>query len=411
VPERRSTIGGRRPARARFSSLAPLAPFAPPALLAWIALLALLAFGSSAVMGQERGVEERRTELARLKKQVEEKRKSIEKLKRQGENVDKLLAEIERERSLTERYLEKIVSQEQALTTEFDGHRNHLAASQRRCEELRADLSRALVSYYKERRVDAAELLVSSATFGELFARSHYWMRLIRKFQSQIDQLEEVRADVTQEMTAVERRRQEVADLRAEREAQLAHLAEQEGESRQQRAKLKKAVASQEEQTRKLLASQKEIERLIEQALKSSKKTGGKGFFGKQGKMPWPVEGKVISRFGTQEHPVYHTQVENKGIEIQAAEGTPVRAVMSGRVVYEGWLEGYGRTVVLDHGNGFFTLYAHASETLVSRNDKVEEGQAIARVGSTDSLLGAALYFEIRQEARALDPLRWLKGR
>ena len=108
-------------------------------------------------------------------------------------------------------------------------------------------------------------------------------------------------------------------------------------------------------------------------------------------------------------NPRYGTQVLQKGIEIAAAEGTPVRAVSGGRVVYAGWLEGYGNTIVLDHGNDFFTLYAHASQILVRQGADVSAGSEIARVGSTDALDGPGLYFEIRQGAEARDPLEWLE--
>ena len=372
-------------------------------------LVLLLIAGLSGVAGQERSVDARRTELATLKKQIEEKRRLIAKLRGEGENLERLLAETERERSMTERYLGEIARQERELEEEINGHRGNLETSGHARDVLREELTGALVSYYKERRVTAAELLVSSATFGELFARGHYWVRLIRQLQRQIGELDQLRAGVSLQLSEIEQRRQAARELREEREAQLRHLQAQVGARRQDRAELQRAVASQEEQARRLVASQAEIERLITEALRAPQGEPGKGLKGVQGRMPWPVEGTVIARFGTQVHPRYGTQVEHKGIEIAAAEGTPILAVAAGRVVFEGWLGGYGRTVVLDHGGGYFTLYAHAAEAAVQRGDQINAGQMIARVGSTESLQGPALYFEIRQQAEALDPLRWLR--
>jgi septal ring factor EnvC (AmiA/AmiB activator) len=362
-------------------------------------LLLLLIAGWSGVAGQERSVDARRAELSTLKKQLEEKRRLIAKLRGEGENLERLLAETERERSMTERYLGEIARQERELEEEINGHRGNLETSGHARDVLREELTGALVSYYKERRVTAAELLVSSATFGELFARGHYWVRLIRQLQRQIGELDQLRAGVSLQLSEIEQRRQAARELREEREAQLRHLQAQVGARRQDRAELQ----------RRLVASQAEIERLITEALRAPQGEPGKGLKGAQGRMPWPVEGAVIARFGTQVHPRYGTQVEHKGIEIAAAEGTPVLAVAAGRVVFEGWLGGYGRTVVLDHGGGYFTLYAHAAEATVQRGDQINAGQMIARVGSTESLQGPALYFEIRQQAEALDPLRWLR--
>ena len=116
----------------------------------------------------------------------------------------------------------------------------------------------------------------------------------------------------------------------------------------------------------------------------------------------------MAARFGTHIHPKYGTRVRQQGIEITAAEGTAIRAVAPGRVVYVGWLEGYGKTVILDHGQGYFTLYAHASVTLVAQHAAVGAREEIARVGSTDSLRGSGLHFEIRKGPEALDPAAWL---
>jgi murein hydrolase activator len=108
-------------------------------------------------------------------------------------------------------------------------------------------------------------------------------------------------------------------------------------------------------------------------------------------------------------HPRYGTRVPQNGIDITAPLGTPVRAVAAGSVVYVDWLPGYGRTVILDHGGGFYTLYAHASSVAVHRGDRVVEGQTIAGVGDTDSIRGPCLHFEVRQGEKALNPREWLE--
>jgi septal ring factor EnvC (AmiA/AmiB activator) len=98
-------------------------------------------------------------------------------------------------------------------------------------------------------------------------------------------------------------------------------------------------------------------------------------------------------------------------VDIEAREGAPIRAVHAGSVLYRGWLRGYGNLIILDHGSGYYTLYAHASELLVDEGDRVMAGQAIARVGETGSLAGPRLYFEVRYQGRAEDPAEWLRRR
>lgn len=114
----------------------------------------------------------------------------------------------------------------------------------------------------------------------------------------------------------------------------------------------------------------------------------------------WPVEGEVSSHFGPR-HGRMH-----EGIDIGAAHGTPIRAAASGRVVFAGWQRGYGRTLIVDHGD-FRTLYAHCSKLNVSRGEWVERGSVIALVGATGRATGPHLHFEIRTpDGRPLDPGR-----
>jgi septal ring factor EnvC (AmiA/AmiB activator) len=130
-----------------------------------------------------------------------------------------------------------------------------------------------------------------------------------------------------------------------------------------------------------------------------------------RGQLPWPAEGRVVTGFGRQVHPRFGTETFRRGVDIEADEGAPIRAVYAGTVLYRGQLKGYGNLIILDHGAGYYTLYAHASEILVEEGDRVRAGQAIGRVGETGSLEGPRLYFEVRYQGRPEDPEQWLRRR
>jgi len=132
----------------------------------------------------------------------------------------------------------------------------------------------------------------------------------------------------------------------------------------------------------------------------------------RKGRLPWPLDGRVITSFGRQKHPQFNTVTMNNGIEIAPRRGDKaVRAVHSGKVAYADFFEGYGNLIILDHGMAAYTLYGHCAEFAVAKGDIVRAGQAVATAGDTGSLKGECLYFEIRLKARALDPLQWLKRR
>jgi septal ring factor EnvC (AmiA/AmiB activator) len=133
------------------------------------------------------------------------------------------------------------------------------------------------------------------------------------------------------------------------------------------------------------------------------------------GSLRWPVEGEIVYRFGRERRP-NGTILRWNGIGIRAQTGTPVRAVKAGTVVLAGPFEGYGPTVVLDHGGGFYTLYLYLEEIGVIQGRTVEEGQVVGTVGGSGTPEGPHLEFQIRAPVgggapQAMDPLQWLRSR
>ncbi|HLQ67172.1 MAG TPA: peptidoglycan DD-metalloendopeptidase family protein, partial [Candidatus Limnocylindrales bacterium] len=156
------------------------------------------------------------------------------------------------------------------------------------------------------------------------------------------------------------------------------------------------------------------IEQLEKRRIASERGAPGElplfGDFSKnRGRLAWPVNGRIVRGFGNQTNPRFNTTTFNSGIDIAATFGTPIKAVGRGRMDYVNWLEGYGKCAILNHGGGFYTLYAHASEITVPVGKDVAAGEVIGRVGDTGSTIGTALHFEIRRGKQALNPLEWLR--
>jgi len=129
-----------------------------------------------------------------------------------------------------------------------------------------------------------------------------------------------------------------------------------------------------------------------------------------QGKLAWPLRGLLVGRFGNETHPKFGTVTFNNGIDIQAGMGEPVHAVAQGRVDFVSEDFGsYGEVIILNHGSGYYTLYAHLSEINVQRGADVASGQVIAKAGDSGSLKGTVLHFEVRKGRQSLDPLGWLR--
>ncbi|NLX62441.1 MAG: peptidoglycan DD-metalloendopeptidase family protein [Tissierellia bacterium] len=123
----------------------------------------------------------------------------------------------------------------------------------------------------------------------------------------------------------------------------------------------------------------------------------------------WPTHGRLTSKFGMRQNPLGRGRQFHYGIDIANSSGTNIVASAKGIVIFSGYKRGYGRTVILDHENGYKTLYAHNSKVLVSVGDRVEKGQLIAKMGSTGRSTGSHLHFEIHENDKPIDPLTILK--
>ncbi|HEY0838743.1 MAG TPA: peptidoglycan DD-metalloendopeptidase family protein, partial [Vulgatibacter sp.] len=150
-----------------------------------------------------------------------------------------------------------------------------------------------------------------------------------------------------------------------------------------------------------------EVERLAAERSREAS-----GFAALRGSLLPPVEGAVVEvLFGKTLNARFHTEVHQNGLDLRAPKGAAVRAVAPGRVAFAASFRAYGNLAIVDHGGGFHTLYAHLDSFDVKEGDEVEAGRRIGRVGDTGSLKGAYLYFEIRDGAKPVDPLPWLRPR
>jgi len=144
-------------------------------------------------------------------------------------------------------------------------------------------------------------------------------------------------------------------------------------------------------------------------SLKQKKNISPKSFSSLKGLLNMPVKGKIIFSFGPHKNTKLNVVNFQSGIEIKADRGEPIRAVFDGQILYADWFKGYGNMIIIDHGDNYYTIYAHAEELFASKGDTIDMGDVVATVGDSGSMTGPSLHFEVRHHGKPIDPLKWIK--
>jgi len=170
------------------------------------------------------------------------------------------------------------------------------------------------------------------------------------------------------------------------------------------------ALQSDAVQSKRVIAELEEEDRALTKLIKALQMARSSGFAGLKGKLPMPVDGTLEVGFGKVVNPKFNTVTVQRGWDIRAEEGSEVRTIAPGQVVYAGWLRGYGNVLIIDHGGGFHSLVAHLDSLSRAVGESVQAEEAVGTLGDTGSLKGAYLYFEIRQDGEAIDPAVWIRS-
>lgn len=383
-------------------------------LIAVSLLLALLAASTGSVRAGDR--EEKKQELQRIKQEMEDKKLRLQRADKRERSI---LAELERiDRDINAgsaeltRHQRKLREAEAALA-EIEKTNTVTAQELARLKQAYGSRLRAL---YKLSRTGGFALAVlSSDSFTTAYRRVRYLgiiagrdQRTIREYGAALELLttreQEIRETTLEILASRESVKREQKTLEARRRKKNEIL----GSVKQEKTVYEATLKDLEESSKNLWA----MVRLAEQEKKAPKKTAleAAGPSGRT-RLPWPVNGRVLTRFGTQKHPQFGTVIFRRGIDISARIGAEVKAVDGGVVVKADWFKGYGKLVIIDHKDGMYTLYGNLSQVDVNNGDRVEAGQVIGRAGDTGSLHGAKVYFEVRRNGEAEDPLLWLAKR
>lgn len=378
-------------------------------LLLCLVCLSLGAAGYAPVAAANSEREAANAQLEQVRTRLKDLRKQIENDGRRRSRAEKDLAKIEREEQQVRRELADVRGNLKTTRRKQQELESQLAREEAELEREQAALSQQLRVAYVNGSEEWLRVMLSQQDTTALGRRMVYYSYLSRQRSSTIanlrtllQQLEATRADIAREAARL-------ADLESDVADKLEEIADSRGERARLVAKIGKEIAGKDAEVGRLRAQEQELGELVEalaRMLPDMPDVNAEPFAGQAAKLAWPAKGPLLKRYGQSRA---DGGLKWQGVLVGAPAGSNVQAVYHGRVVFSDWLDGMGLLMIVEHGDGYMSLYGHNQDLLKEVGEWVEPGEVIAHVGDSGGKAAAGLYFEIRKNGEPVNPSKWIR--
>ena len=356
-----------------------------------------------------------------LKTEINQLRLKIKTAESRERSASTRISSLDEEISLTAKLIRSLKSEEEKTRKRILQLKSDILKNENELESLRARYKKRIVNSYRKGRLTDLEKVFSSTTWRQAIYRTQY-LKIISDIEKKLtNQIESLLIQISQqklELEAVLRnnlklvrdKQQQISsyrDMRIDREKELNRIRNDKKALSNYIEEKEAGIIQLESIIKKVLEDKARYERELrirkqQEALKT------KSFKALKGQLPWPAEGRIIAKFGRQWNSKLKTTTENPGIDIKGQPGSPIRTVLGGVVTTITYIRGYGTTIIVDHGGGFYTVYSHVTNIQAVVDGQVRNGDIIAYMGDSGSINGSKLHFEIWGKGQKLDPEKWL---
>ena len=347
----------------------------------------------------------------------------IEELKERIEDIDDWLEDAEEDRSALERQLaatEKNISrltrERRSLRQQAERQQQRLRELEKEAQELTRTLNRQRDSLKKQIRAawmegdaPAVKVLLNEIDPDKIARTMTYYEYLSKDTVDRLEAFRQSLQELRSTQAAVQSTRVELARTEENVAKRQQELTASRQERQQTLAALNADIQNRRSEREELESDRKRLENLLEEVQQAINNipspNESQPFASLRNKLPWPVKGQVLSRYGER---YADGKLRRNGLLIATGDDAEIRAIHYGRVVFANWLRGFGLITIIDHGDGYMTLYGHSSSLFTSPGDWVAAGEPIAQAGRTGGTDSPALYFEVRHNGKPDNPGRWL---
>ena len=344
-------------------------------------------------------------ELAALQQQIQlterqlrQQQQQLEQAEQQLQSSDRALAEASAAVRSTEQQRQQLAQQEHQLNIQKTQLEQQLDQQQQL-------LASQLKSAYSLGQHDYSRMLLNQQDASKLERVLSYYQYFNRARLAQLQQLNQTIAELQQVLTELADKQQQLADTLRTLQHQQQRLISAKASQQQALTALQNTLKQQGRQLDYLRQNESSLQATLDELRKRAEQSVElAGLSGQKGALNWPLKGALLQKFGESRQ----GGMSSRGILIQSTEGATVQAIADGQVIYADWLKGYGWVIVLDHGNGYMSLYGHNQNLLKQPGARISAGEGIALAGMSGGQASAGLYFEIRNKGEAVNPLQWL---
>ena len=356
-----------------------------------------------------------------LKTEIKQLRSKIKSAESRERSASSRILSLDEEISLTAKLIRSLKNEEEKTRKKIIQLKTDILKNENELDALRSRYKKRVVNSYLKGQLTDLERVFSSTTWRQAMYRTKY-LKIISDIEKKIvNQIEKLLIQIGKqklELEAVLRQNLKLArdkeqqinsfrNMRIDREKELNSIRNDKKALANYIGEKEAGVQQLENIIKKVLEDKARFEREL-RIRKQQEALRTKSFKALKGQLPWPAEGRIIARFGRQWNSKLKTTTENPGVDIKGQPGSAIRSILGGIVTTITYIRGYGTTLIIDHGGGFYTVYSHVTNIQTSVDSQVRNGDVIAYMGDSGSINGSKLHFEIWGKGQKLDPEKWL---